>query len=229
MTAPDGRMIARESVYLRGRRVSGFGLAGAPWRRVGLGEVGLGGGPGDYAMLWSPGAQMMSNGREAFVHDGPIGTLPSHDLTHLIIAANGALGWRPAGERADIYRAEYNVVMLENLYDKIYRASLGELSMADVVPQVAAHLDWFVNKLFVPFPASAKQAIEQFATGLRAEPAVRLSPHFYDMKHAEIGDAGHMDKTWTARFRADDAPPSWDALRAETHRQLEAIKQMARR
>ena len=192
------------------------------WQPVGLGAPPA---PGDYAMLWTPAAQMMSDGQAGFTHDGAINTEPSHDLTHLIIAANGSLDWKPAGPRPSICRAEYNAVMLENLYDRIYRAShTRERELSMIVPEVITHGHWFVTAHFAPFPATSPDAWGAFCRGIDPELCARLSPYFYAMKHAEETDSTHMDKTWTSRFRATDNPRGWENLRAETHKLLRSVK-----
>ncbi len=194
-----------------------------PWRRlVGLGAVA----PADeYAMLWTPGAQLMAHGSEAFTHDGPINTEPSHDLAHLIVAANGTLQWRPAGSQPEICFAEYNAVMLEHLYDRVYRSLMGrEFAPAQIIPGLLSHGSWFVTKHFTPFPATPKVAAEKFRSALTPR-ALALAPYFFDMKNSERGDAGHMQKTWTARFGADDRPTGWSELQNETARQVQVLKQ----
>lgn len=193
-----------------------------PWRAVGLGKAPT---PGDFAMLWAPGGQLMSDGSQAFAHDGPINTEPSHDLAHMIVAANGGLQWKPAGTQPSICYAEYNAVMLEHLYDKVYRARVGrELADGAVVPSLVDHGRWFVTKHFTPFPTSPEKALAQFARGMNPEVAGRLGAHFFDMKHAERQDPGHMGRTFSARFRASDNPPGWEDLRAESRRQLELLQ-----
>lgn len=179
---------------------------------------------GDYAMLWAPGAQMLSDGREAFTHDGAINTEPSHDLAHLIVAASSNLPWKPAGVRDQICFAEYNAVMMEHLFDRTYRSAIGaEFPSSQVVPGLLSHGEWFVTKHFVPFPANPAEALRRFRAGLSAESATRLSPLFYEMKHAERSNPNHMQATWAARFRAADRPQGWEGLVRETARQLSSM------
>ncbi len=196
--------------------------AQAPWRAVGLGRAPT---PGDFAMLWSPGGQLMSDGVQAFAHDGPINTEPSHDLAHMIVAANGGLQWRPAGPQPSICHAEYNAVMLEHLYDKVYRSRVGsEFGSDAIVPSLVDHGRWFVTKHFTPFPTSPEKALAQFARGMNPEVAGRLGAYFFDMKHAERQDPAHMGRTFSARFRASDNPSGWEDLRAESRKQLEILQ-----
>lgn len=194
-----------------------------PWRSVGLGRAPV---PGDFAMLWAPGGQLMSDGVQAFAHDGPINTEPSHDLAHLIVAANGGgLQWRPAGTQPSICYAEYNAVMLEHLYDKVYRSRVGrEFADHAIVPSLVDHGRWFSTKHFTPFPTSPERALAQFARGMSPEVAGRLGAYFFDMKHAERRDPGHMGRTFNARFRASDNPSGWEDLRAESRKQLEILR-----
>jgi hypothetical protein len=179
---------------------------------------------GDYAMLWAPGAQMISDGSQAFTHNGAINTEPSHDLAHLIVAASG-LPWKPAGPQSDICFAEYNAVLMEHLLDRTYRAAISrEFELSEVVPGLVPHMTWFVTKHFAPFPATPEVALKKFRTGLSAESATRLSPLFYDMKRAELGDPGHMKATWTARFRSSTSPPGWGGLLHETATQIATLQ-----
>ena len=193
------------------------------YRRVGLGAA-----SGDYAMLWSPAAQMMGDGAEAFAHDGAINTAPSHDLAHLLVAASSDLPWRPAGDRASIYRAEYNAVMTEHLLDKLYRAHVaGEMAPRDVIPGLLSHGVWFTTKHFTPFPDSTTTALRAWARGMAGGAALgRLSPLFFDMKDGERKDGGYMGRTWTARFRATDRPTGWHDV---TPRVAETIQTIAAR
>lgn len=176
-------------------------------------RVGLGAPSGDYAMLWSPAGQMMGDGAEAFWHEGPINTLPTHDLAHLLVAASSKLEWRPAGDHQGIFFAEYNAVMTEHLLDRLFRAHVDKSSPpSEVAAGLLAHGKWFVEKHFVPFPATTDQALRHWATGMDAGRLATLSPYFFDMKKGERADPDYGQRTWTARFSASDRPKGWQDL-----------------
>ena len=189
------------------------------YRRVGLGAP-----IGDFAMLWTPKVQVLSDGAEAFTHEGPIGTAPSHDLAHLLVAAASTLSWRPAGETRGIFRAEYNAVMTEHLLDKLYRTHVTrEMPPSQIAAGLRAHGVWFTTQHFVPYPDRTEFALQTWARGVHTGTLTALSPYFFDMKHAERQDPGYMQRTWTARFHALDWPTGWSELTphvAETIRTL---------
>jgi len=58
-------------------------------------------------MRWSPKGQTIRFGGRAFRHRGAISTDPSHDLAHLLIAANGGLDWAPRIRRLRVLAAEF--------------------------------------------------------------------------------------------------------------------------
>ena len=176
-------------------------------------RVGLGAPVGDYAMLWSPGGQMMGDGAEAFTHDGPINTAPSHDLAHLLVASASDIPWRPAGPHRQIFLAEYNAVMTEHLLDRIYRAHVvHEFAAEKVIEGLLAHGTWFTTKHFAPFPTTTQQALRQWSRGMQSETLGRLSPLFFTMKHGERSDSSFMRRTWSARFATTDRPSGWAQL-----------------
>jgi hypothetical protein len=189
------------------------------YRRVGLGAA-----VGDYAMLWSPAGQMMGDGAEAFWHEGPINTLPSHDLAHLLVAASSKLEWRPSGDHQGIFFAEYNAVMTEHLLDKLYRAHIDKTTPpSEVAAGLLSHGRWFVEEHFVPFPATAQVALRRWAAGMDAGRLATLSPYFFDMKKGEREDPDYANRTWTARFAAADQPKGWQDLAQRAHQMIQTI------
>ena len=188
------------------------------YRRIGLGAP-----PGDYAMIWSPAGQMMGDGAEAFTHEGPINTLPTHDLAHLLVAASSKLPWRPSGELSGVFLAEYNAVMTEHLLDRLYRAHVDRsASPHEVVSGLLAHGRWFVTEHFKPFPTSVDEALRRWSTGMDAGRLGALAPYFFDMKRGERADPdGMMQRTWTARFSASDRPTGWSELSALAKRTIQ--------
>lgn len=195
------------------------------WRAAGLSGVE----PTEYAMLWNPGGQLMAVGDSAFVHDGSINTAPSHDLAHLLVAANNRkLAWKPVGLQKDICFAEYNAVCFEHTLDRIYRAYVDKTSpTSGVVSGLVAHLQWFVEKHFTPFPCGTKEALRLYLVSLSDESAIRLCPYFFQMKSGERADLEYMRGTWSAKFRAEDAPPGWGDLQTVLRTQLALLRAYA--
>ncbi len=51
---------------------------------------------------WSPQRQSFACDQDVSDGHGAIPTDPSHDLAHLIIAANGGMAWQPQGDRTQV-------------------------------------------------------------------------------------------------------------------------------
>jgi len=162
--------------------------------------------PTAMVMSWTPEFQSIAFGQARFSHHGTIGTDPSHDLAHLLIAASGNMPWAPEGDDATIRIAEYNAVLIENILDKTFHALLARRLKDDLaLTQAAAHAAWFVEEHFAPFPISAEEAYRQFARDIDSDAIVRLSPYFFRMK---LGERNATD------FRAMDWRLDADAMAA---------------
>jgi precorrin-2 methylase len=160
-------------------------------------------------MRWAPDQQSIYVGSQSFTHDGAISTAPSHDLTHLLIAANGNLRWVPEGERNSIKLAEYNAIFLEHLFDAAYNAAMsGNVDDDAVFSRSVGHARWFVEKHFAPFPISAEEAYSKFCWHINGEAVVRLAPYFFHQKQAERENTNFLNMKWALDFCVADRPKS---------------------
>jgi precorrin-6B methylase 1 len=163
--------------------------------------------PVKLSMKWTPAKQVISFGNSEFYHDGPITTDPSHDLAHLIIAANGNLYWSPQGDRETLKLAEYNAVFLEHLLNNIYNCVVSQKqSELDAFSQTLAHARWFVEKHFAPFPLSPEEAYCQFCRHIDPEMIVGLSPYFFEQKRAERNNSDYKRMSWMLTIYSNDRP-----------------------
>src|ERR1700674_4981761 len=140
-------------------------------------------------MSWGYDRQRIFSNEDAFTHEGPINTDPSHDCAHLLIAANGEMLWKPGGEKDLVRIAEYNASVLEHLLDETFNCCCYAAPPGDFPSKVLKYANWFVEEHFKPFPMSAKEALETFCFKLDRQLIVRLSPHFFNMKRRERRDA----------------------------------------
>jgi hypothetical protein len=146
----------------------------------------------------------MAFGSQIYTHEGAVRTHPSHDLLHLIVAANGQLPWAPQGDMATVKLAEYNVVFLEHLLGATFsRIATGRGRGGSDLPGTLAHMRWFVEKYFRPFPASAEQAYAELSRNIDVSTIVRLLPCFFALKRSEALDALFMQKSWRVEEWAD--------------------------
>jgi len=173
-------------------RVSASATSGQPRMRV--------------AMTWAPDKQVMWFGENEFLHEGPTSTHPSHDLAHLLIAANGNLHWVPEGERVSVKVAEYNAVFLEHLLNNIYNSVSRRVNDDEAFAQTLSHARWFVERHFAPFPLSVEEAYCQLCRHIDAETIADLCPYFFIQKRAEQADADFMLKSWRIEIDSDDRP-----------------------
>jgi hypothetical protein len=143
-------------------------------------------------------------------------TDPSHDLVHLILAANGGLPWLPSGERDLVCLAEYNAVLLENLYDKSYNsARFGVPAPEQTLAEAVKHLRWFVEEHYKPFPCSPEEAYRRFCRRVDPETVTRLFPYYFDLKKRERDDPWTVrDLTFHFDFTSEDDPIGSEACRA---------------
>ena len=154
--------------------------------------------------MWSPEGQGFARGSETFRHPGAVGTSPSHDVSHLLLAASDQLPWRPSGTREEICFAEYNAVLLEHL---LLRAVQGEPPGLAVRASLG-HAAWFCREHYAPFPVEPAEALRRFREGLDPELVLRLFPFFWGVRVVELARGGAQDLTFRLAFESTDEPPA---------------------
>src|SRR5579862_4257898 len=109
--------------------------------------------PAQLLLSWTPMIQSLSVDEAEFVHLGPTITDPSHDLAHLLIAANNIMLWRPEGPVDEVKLAEYNAVFLGHLLNDTYDVLVADdPDYSKAVMRASEHMRWFVEEHFAPFP-----------------------------------------------------------------------------
>jgi hypothetical protein len=164
-----------------------------------------------FAMIWRPDQQRFAVGEDAFENFGPTRTHPSHDLAHLLVAANGTLHWKPGVDRNANKIAEYNAVFLEHLMDRAYCSLfVGGPASSDILPYLLSYADWFVRQHYRPFPLSTSDALKQFCSGLNPEILSRLALYFLDLKRNEKSYLRRPYSEIRITFYLDDQPAPAD-------------------
>ena len=165
---------------------------------------------------WGPERQVFLCDAERFESNAKPPTDPSHDLVHLIVAANGGLPWLPSGERDQVCLAEYNAVLLESLYDKSCNsAKLGVPAPERTLAEAVRHLRWFVEEHYKPFPCSPEEAYRRFCRRVDPETVTRLFPYYFDIKKCEGENPGTFrDLTFHLDFTSEDDPIGNEGCRA---------------
>ena len=153
---------------------------------------------------WNPAWQTFGNLEEYIQHEGPIPTNPSHDLVHLILGAHGGLPWLPYRDRVQSYMAEYNAVLLENLYHLCCptHTYTGE----QVWQELRRYMQWFVDVHYAPFPCSAADAWAAFQTALNVERALHWFPLFGQMRWMELHQTDYRQKHHQLTFYSHENP-----------------------
>jgi hypothetical protein len=160
------------------------------------------------SLVWSADRQTFQFGDVIFVNEGPSKTDPSHDLAHLLIAANGGLAWRPCGHDAERRTAEYNAILLEHLMDRVYNSVMLRPSpVREILAATLRHARWFVDEHYAPFPVPAEEAYRQFCWQIDPILMVRLSPLFFDLKHLERTDPDCRSRGVVVDFAKQETPP----------------------
>jgi hypothetical protein len=158
-------------------------------------------------MTWTPERQWIRAEDREFIHDGPICTHPSHDLAHLMIAANGNLLWAPDGDKPAIKIAEYNAVFLEHLLNNTYNCIMqGQDDTQVAFERARQHARRFVENHFAPFPLSAEEAYSQFSYYIDPDRIANLSNYFFEQKKAERADVDFMRKSWHVAVVGNTSP-----------------------
>ncbi|MEN9203566.1 MAG: hypothetical protein Q6K80_04750 [Thermostichus sp. DG_1_6_bins_120] len=165
---------------------------------------------------WSPQYQLFSCDGAKLEGHGYIQTNPSHDLVHLLIAANGNMPWQPVDTREQTCFAEYNAVMLEHLLVNCFNtAAVGSMSAEQIIPEARKFLKWFVSDHYAPFPVSEEEAFRCFAQHLDIECIVRLFPYFYNLRAWEWLSPDYRNEIYDLEFTSEDDPvrdsPEWAA------------------
>jgi hypothetical protein len=161
-------------------------------------------------LCWRRDRQTFAFGDVIYVHEGPTKTNPSHDLAHLLIAANGGLPWLPRGESLRL--AEYNAVFIETLLNLIRYAVVSRpLDGVIILKRTLRHARWFVEKHYAPFPVPAEEAYRLFCWEIDASVIGRLSPLFFDLRTLELLAPGGPEGGVAICFAASQSPPAVDA------------------
>lgn len=180
------------------------------------------------SFYWSPNQQRFSCDEIVSEGHGPICTDPSHDLVHLIVAANRNMPWLPHGERDLVCWAEYNAVFLENLFDKTCNAIVFSTSAThDALAETVKYMDWFVSEHYAPFPASSALAVRRFCQQVDPFLVTQLFPYYLDLKRYERTHSNYRDAEYKLDFTSSDRPPAdelgWLA-QWSIYRQLKAAR-----
>lgn len=156
---------------------------------------------------WGPQVQILACDDQVSEFQGTPVTEPSHDLAHLIIAACGQLPWQPAGPRESLCMAEYNAVLLENLFDKTCNAVVfGTTSDPNSLAAAIVHMEWFVNQHYAPFPISAAAALQRFCRFIDPFVVSRLFPYYLVVKRYERTHADYRQAKYELHFTSQDQP-----------------------
>lgn len=178
---------------------------------------------------WSPQRQSFACDQDVSDGHGAIPTDPSHDLAHLIIAANGGMAWQPTGDRTQVCWAEYNAVFLEHLFDQTCNAIVfGTSSQFDTLGKSVDYMTWFVSEHYAPFPVSAAIAARRFYQCINAYQVSRLFPYYLQVKRYERNHPNYRESEYHLVFQSTDHPPvdEWGWLAQwSIYRQLKQAQQ----
>lgn len=156
---------------------------------------------------WKPNSQLFACDDCVSEFQGTTNTEPSHDLVHVIVAACGQLPWQPKGPRELVCMAEYNAVLLENLFDKTCNAVVfGTTTDANTLAATIAHMEWFVNQHYAPFPISAAAALQRFLRFVDPFVVSRLFPYYLVVKRYERTHADYRQAEYQLQFTSQDQP-----------------------
>lgn len=180
------------------------------------------------SFFWSPNRQRFACDETASEGHGTICTDPSHDLVHLIVAANEKMFWLPHGERDAVCWAEYNAVFLENLFDKTCNAiAFGTAAKVDALQETIQYMDWFVSEHYAPFPVAAPLAVRRFCEQIEPFRVACLFPYYLQLKTHERTNNDYRSGQYQLEFTSRDRPPvdelGWLA-QWSIYRQLKAAK-----
>jgi len=165
---------------------------------------------------WSSTAQVFACDAVSFSNSGMPTTEPSHDIVHLIVAANGGLPWLPERQRNLACLSEYNTVLLENLFDRICNLVIFKTSTSvQILAETLEHMRWFVEKHFAPFPVSSAEAYQRFCQNIDPFVVSRLFPYYLVLKKYEKNSPNYRQAEFKLTFTSADQPTtdeeSWQA------------------
>lgn len=156
---------------------------------------------------WGPNSQVFACDDCVSEFQGTTNTEPSHDLVHVIIAACEQLPWQPEGPRELVCMAEYNAVLLENLFDKTCNAVVfGTTTDPNTLAATLVHMEWFVNQHYAPFPVSAAAALQRFLRFVDPFVVSRLFPYYLVVKRYERTHADYRQAEYQLQFTSQDQP-----------------------
>jgi hypothetical protein len=160
------------------------------------------------AMTWTPQKQWIRFDCRQYSHEGSTPTAPSHDLAHLMIAANGHLLWAPEGDQKEIKIAEYNAIFLETCLNNILMSFTPgkERDCDEIIRRTLTIARWFVEEHYAPFPISAEESYEQFCQHIDPDRITELSKFYFAQRRAELADADFMFKSWAIQI-----PGAWNS------------------
>ncbi|WP_448561600.1 hypothetical protein [Trichothermofontia sp.] len=177
---------------------------------------------------WGPRVQRLVCDDRVSEFQGTPTTEPSHDLAHLMIAACGNLPWQPEGPREIVCMAEYNAVLLENLFDKTCNVVVfGTTSDPHTLAAAIVHMEWFVNQHYAPFPISAEAALQQFCRFIDPFVVSRLFPYYLVVKRYERTHMDYRQAEYQLQFTSQDQPTVDEAgwlAQWSIYRQLKAAQ-----
>lgn len=141
----------------------------------------------EFTLFWSEDHQEFKFGDGRFYHQGPTDTEPTHDLAHLIVAANGGLHWLPDENDANVRICEYNAVFVEVLLGNIFNHLKYKLDRGLILNNTIKHMRWFVEHHYAPFPVVPEEAYRAMCLRLQPEIIGFVAPLFFDLRSVETG------------------------------------------
>lgn len=134
------------------------------------------------AMRWEPERQFMWVDGDIYEHAGRPLTTPSHDLAHLVVAANGELPWKPSGAYDSIVFAEFNASFVQSTFMQVRAALLDPALRGREAEGIAKNAHYYANEHAVTykidFPCSQEEATDRLALAIRPDFVARLFPMY---------------------------------------------------
>lgn len=159
------------------------------------------------SFYWAPTYQRFACDDVVTEWNGTTQTNPSHDLCHLIIAANGQMPWLPHGERSLVCFAEFNAVFLENLFDRTCNAIVSGTSPGyETLLEAIEFMEWFVNEHYSPFPVSHRSAVQRFCRRIDPFLVTRLFPYYLQVRQYEHTQSDYRQAEYQLHFSSQDQP-----------------------
>lgn len=159
-------------------------------------------------LSWAIGRQTFTVDGEEFEHEGDPGTNVAHDLCHLVIAANGGLPWCPKGPDTTIRIAEFNAVLLEQLYHRMRLCETAGEPIEGLLGEAMVYAQDFVERHYAPFPISFGEARRRFLRAIKPELVARFYPTYIDASLSDEDARCPPFPRVVIRFEAS-SPPAW--------------------